>query len=62
MITREEAERLTCQEAAKLPRSLELEDKETLLIIVEKAMLYLAAKGEFELLIDEAGQFFFKAR
>ncbi|MBA7599839.1 hypothetical protein ES703_06884 [subsurface metagenome] len=60
MITQEDADHLTCEEAAKLPRSIELEDEETLLTIVGKAMMYMAVKGEFELLVDEKGQFSFK--
>lgn len=60
MITQEEAEHLTCEEAAKLPRSLEIEDDETLGIIVGKALIYLAAKDEFEILVDEKGKFFFR--
>jgi len=60
MITQEDADRLTCEEAAKLPRSIELEDQETLLTIVGKALVYMAAKGEFELLVDEKGGFSFK--
>jgi len=60
MITQEDADRLTCEEAAKLPRSLELEDDETFFTIMGKAMMYLAVKGEFELLVDEKGRFSFK--
>ena len=59
MITQEEAERLTCKEAARLPRSLEMEDEETRGIIVGKALIYLGARGEFEILVDEKGKFFF---
>jgi len=62
MITQEEAERLTCEEAAKLPRSLEMEDDETRNIVVGKALIYLGARDEFEILVDEKGKFFFKQK
>ena len=62
MITQEDADRLTCREAAKLPRSIELEDEETLEIIVGKAIIYSAARGRLELLVDEKGRFSVRAK
>jgi len=62
MITQKDADRLTCEEAAMLPRSIELENDETFFTIVGKTMLYLAVKGEVELLVDEKGRFSFQGK
>jgi len=39
-----------------------MEDEETKGIIVGKALIYLAARDEFEILVDEKGKFFFKQK
>jgi len=57
MLTREDIYRLTCQETARLPRNIELEDEETLEIIMGKTIIYSAARGKLDILVDEKGQF-----
>lgn len=58
MITREDAEEMSLEEAAQTSGE-EAEDRETLQIIVEKTLFYLAVKGKLEMGVNEGGNFVF---
>jgi len=61
MITKEQAEEMLPEEAARV-NGEEIEDLETLHIITCKALFHLAAQDKLEMYIGDNGQIFFSGR
>ena len=61
MITKEQAEEMLPEEAARV-KGEEIQDLETLHIITCKALLHLAAQDKIEMYIGDNGQIFFRGR
>lgn len=61
MITREQAEKMTYEEAT-LCEDMSVEDHETAEILVQKALFYLARKEEIDMSVDNNGKFLFRLK
>jgi len=61
MITREQAEKMTYEEAA-LCEDMSVEDHETAEILVQKALFYLARKEEIDMSMNNNGKFLFRLK
>jgi len=61
MITKEQAEEMLPEEAAKA-NALEARDPEVFHILISKTLLHLAAKDEIEMYIGDNGQISFSMR
>lgn len=61
MVTKEQAEKMTYEEAA-LCEDMSVEDRETAEILMEKALFCLARKGEVDISVDDDGEFLYSIK
>lgn len=61
MVTKEQAEKMTYEEAA-LCQDTNVEDRKTAEILMEKALFYLARKGEVDISVDDNGEFLYSIK
>jgi len=61
MVTKEQAEKMTYEEAA-LCQDMSVEDRETAEILTEKALFYLAEKEEIDISVDDDGEFLYSIK
>lgn len=61
MVTKEQAEKMTYEEAA-LCQDMNVEDRKTAEILTEKALFYLAEKEEIDISVDDDGEFLYSIK